>query len=51
MSGLPGGAGREGPATWLGLAFVTFITILVVAGVVAALFYAAELITLPPAKS
>jgi hypothetical protein len=42
--GLPSGSSGEGPATWAGVVFVAVATALVVAGIVAALFYATELI-------
>lgn len=45
--GLPGGSSGEGPATWGGVAFVALATALVVAGIVAALFYATGLIDQP----
>jgi hypothetical protein len=45
--GLPGGSSGEGPATWVGVVIVAVATALVVAGIVAALFYATGQIDQP----
>ncbi len=46
--GLPGGSNGEGPATLAGLLFVAFATAIVVAALVAALFYTVDMIEQTP---
>jgi hypothetical protein len=47
MPGLPGGAGREGPSTIFGVVFVALVTLLMIGALVAALFYAGDMIDQP----
>jgi len=42
--GLPGGSNGEGPASWVGLLVVWLLTVAVVGGLLAMLFYAVQLI-------
>jgi hypothetical protein len=46
--GLPGGSSDEGPGTTLGILMMALVTLFIFGGLLALLFYTAEMIEHPP---